>query len=81
MKQKVINRWYLDDVFQHDTVHNLTVYKRKDGEYVHFIKGYRKITHYEEGVPVLEIRSKTIKAYSMADIIAKINKANPGHSL
>jgi len=70
MKEKVIERWYLDEVFQRDEMVNLTVYQRKDGEYVHFIKGYRKITYRENNIPVLEIKSKTIKSFTLNDLIS-----------
>jgi len=73
VKESVLTRTYMDGKVQSEIVSRLTVYKKKDGEYVHYISGYRKIRR-EEGIPILEVFVRSARGISGTELMNQMEK-------
>lgn len=71
--EKVVIRYYLDDVHKATWTGNRTVYRRKDGtEYINHL-GQRTVRR-EDGVVVYESRATTIRAATADEIFGALGK-------
>jgi hypothetical protein len=71
-REKIVEIVIRDGVETTRTERYAIIYTKKDGEYVNFLTGHRKIER-RDGVPTLVIQVRSVKATSFADIKAAID--------